>query len=103
MIEIKQAVKAAIDHISALYSGLRSLQLEEVYLSEDDRFWLVTLSFLAEADEEEVLSGPYGMLAEITKVTKGQTKRLVRKYKTLEVDQETGAVKAMKIRPVPSV
>ncbi|HEX4412330.1 MAG TPA: hypothetical protein VH107_01795 [Lacipirellulaceae bacterium] len=103
MIEIKQAVQAAIEHISALYSGLRGLQLEEVYLSEDDRFWLVTLSFLAEADEEEVFSGPYGMLAEITKVTKGQTKRLVRKYKTLEVDQKTGAVKAMKIRPVPSV
>jgi len=103
MIEITDAVNAAIDHLKTLYGNPRSLQLEEVYLSDDDQYWLVTLSFLSEADEEEIFTGPYGMLAEINKVGRGETKRLVRKYKTLEVDQEMGKVKAMKIRPVPSV
>jgi hypothetical protein len=101
MIEIKQAVKAAIDHLAALYGNPRSLQLEEIYMSEDDRSWLVTLSFLAEADEEEVFSGPYGVVAQLARGA--DTKRLVRKYKTLEVDGESGEVRSMRIRPVPSV
>jgi len=103
MVEIKEAVKAAIEHITVLYGAPRSLQLEEVYLSEDDRYWLVTLSFLAEADEEEIFTGPYGMIAEINKAAKGGIKRLVRKYKTVEVDADSGKVRSMKIRPVPSV
>ncbi|MEX0643017.1 MAG: hypothetical protein WD468_09975 [Pirellulales bacterium] len=102
MIDIKQAVEAATKHLISLYGNPRSLQLEEVYLSEHESSWLVTLSFLAEADEEEVLAGPFGVSLQLEKSLLGKT-RLVRKYKSFEVDRSSGEVRSMKIRPVPSV
>jgi hypothetical protein len=102
MIEIKQAVEAARNHLISLYSNPRGVQLEEVYLSDDESAWFVTLSFLAQADEGEIFSGSYGMLRQFEQQISGKT-RLVRTYKSFEVDGESGAVRSMKIRPVPSV
>jgi hypothetical protein len=102
MVEIKQAVDAATQHLTALYSNPRGVQLEEVYLSDDESAWLVTLSFLAQADEEEIFAGPYGVVAQYRTELLGK-KRLVRIYKSFEVDGEKGTVRSMKIRPIPSV
>lgn len=102
MIDIKQAVEAAKQHLITLYGSPRGVQLEEVYLSDDESTWLVTLSFLASADEEEVFEGQIGVIAQYEKELMGK-KRLMRKYKSFEVDRETGTVRSMKIRPVPSV
>jgi hypothetical protein len=102
MIDIRQAVDAAIAHLNKLYGNVNSLQLEEVFLSDDETDWLVTLSFLAPVDEEEVIVGQYGMIARVQQAMLDK-KKLVRKYKSFEVDGETGEVRSMKIRPVPSV
>lgn len=102
MIDIKQAVSAAISHLVKLYSDPPSLQLEEVFLSDDESDWLVTLSFLAPMDEDEVVVGQYGMLARLQHAMV-DTKKLVRKYKMFEVDGDSGEVRSMKIRPVPCV
>jgi hypothetical protein len=101
MIDIKRAVKEAMDYLASLYENPRSVQLEEVYLSDDEASWLVTLSLLTEADEEEILTGTYGVLAQALRGV--ESKRLVRRYKTFEVNRDTGEVRSMKIRPVPSV
>jgi hypothetical protein len=96
MIEIKQAVKAATEHLIKLYDTPPGVQLEEIYRSDDDGFWLVTLSFVGPVAAEELsyvqkLGYPFGM------------PNVARRYKTFEVDGETGEVRSMKIRPVPSV
>jgi hypothetical protein len=102
MIEIKQAIEAAKQHLTALYGNPRGVQLEEVYLSDDESSWIVTLSFLAQADEEEVFVGQIGVVIQYEKELVGK-KRLVRSYKSFEVDGESGSVRSMKIRPVPIV
>ena len=104
MIEIKQAVLAAERHLKELYGDPPSIQLEEVYLSDDETSWFITLSFLAPIAENErsvSLWAPYATIA--SEAAKGFGERLVRKYKTFEVDRNSGEVRSMKIRPVPSV
>jgi len=93
MIDIKQAVKAAEQYLHKLYGEPIGVQLEEVYLSDGDGSWLVTLSFLAPVPPEEGNLFAAAMIAD----------RFVRKYKTFDVDRTTGEVRSMKIRPVPSV
>ena len=47
MIDIKEAVKKAHEYITNIYPGdnFKNLYLEEVELSEDEKFWLVTFGF----------------------------------------------------------
>jgi hypothetical protein len=96
MIEIKQAVDAAIEHLTKLYDSPPGVQLEEIYRSENGQSWLVTLSFVSPVVSEELsyirkLGYPFGV------------PNVARRYKTFEVDSESGEVRSMKIRPVPSV
>lgn len=102
MIEIKQAVNAAVGHLVALFGDPPGIQLEEVFLSDGEESWLVTLSFLAPLEEEELVVGQFGMLARLQQEVLDK-KKLVRKFKTFDVDGDTGEVRSMKIRPVPSV
>jgi hypothetical protein len=96
MIEIKHAVTAAIDYLVQLYDDPPGVQLEEVFRSEDDASWLVTLSFVAPVVSEE--------LSYVQKLGMGvHSANVIRKYKALEVNGTTGEVQSMKIRPVPSV
>ena len=100
MIEIKEAAQAAIDHLVQLYENPSGVRLEEVYRSDDDLNWLVTLSFVVKQDLEE------SSLLDVFQAAEnplGQKTRFTRTYKTFEVDGETGQVQSMKIRPVPSV
>ena len=104
MINIKQAVAAAEQHLKDLYGNPPSVQLEEIYLSDDESSWLVTLSFLAPiADDERSVSLLNSYATALSEIAKELGKRLVRKYKTFEVDRNSGEVRSMKIRPVPSV
>ncbi len=47
MIDVKQSVKIASDYVNQLYGTdqLEQLALEEVELTDNDQFWLVTLGF----------------------------------------------------------
>jgi hypothetical protein len=101
MIDIKQAVNAAIQYLVRLYDDPPGVQLEEVFKSDNGLYWLVTLSFLAPLNQEEALSGE-GMYARFQNEMLGK-RHFVRKYKSLEVDGNSAEVRSMKIRPVPSV
>jgi hypothetical protein len=81
MIGVQRAVAAARDFAGDLLDEekLAGITLEEVELSADERFWLVTLGFPA--------LGRWSELA-----------RVGRDYKVFRVDAETGTVSSMKIR-----
>ncbi len=83
MIDVKQAAQLASNFIVGLYSDetISDVLLEEVELSEDSKYWLITLSFPAPASSVNAILGIRG-----------------RRYKIFKVDTETGEVLSMKIR-----
>ncbi|MBE9103521.1 hypothetical protein IQ229_00710 [Nostoc cf. edaphicum LEGE 07299] len=90
MIDVKTAVNAAYEYLKSLQdimgSSLPDLRLEEVELSEDQSFWLITLGF---DKPEKSLSNIF---------TTSRTSERV--YKLFKVNSQTGEVEAMKIREV---
>lgn len=47
MVDVKEAVKMAMDYLKEMYdvSAFKDVLLEEVDLSEDKKFWNVTIGF----------------------------------------------------------
>jgi hypothetical protein len=90
MIDVKQAVASALRYMSELYANEKvlDLRLEEVEHSEDDRFWLITLSYLREVPTT-------GVAAPLARVLAPDYQR---DYKTLKIDADSGTVDSMKIR-----
>jgi hypothetical protein len=78
MVDVKEAAKTASDYLAGLYSldAWDDLRLEEVELTEDEKYWLITLSY--------------------------QDKKMIprRQYKIFKINAETGKVQSMKIRTV---
>ncbi|MFW5845972.1 MAG: hypothetical protein ACOCXJ_07080 [Planctomycetota bacterium] len=83
MIDVKEAVRLATDYIKDLYDEreLEDLTLEEVELSEDEQWWLVTLGHARR------LSGMDGF--------GGQHRRCLRVF---SIRADSGQVQSMKIR-----
>jgi hypothetical protein len=74
MIDAKEATKRARDYLLSLEEErIHALQLEETELSDDERFWLITLSY-----QFSPIQSP--------------------KYKVFKIDSNTGRVVSMKIR-----
>ena len=84
MIDVKQAVGAAVQYAKDLLGAEQNPTLEEVELSPDDRYWLITLGFEPRFSPLVALSGT----------------RPLREYKLFRVDAESGQVVSMKIRSV---
>lgn len=87
MLDVKEAARRASEYFAGLYDPkqIDDVQLEEVEMSEDGKYWLITLS--------------YPLLpAGLTPIPFGQISR--RKYKLFTIDAQTGEVKSMKIREV---
>lgn len=84
MLDVKEAAQKASEYFAGLYSDqkLPNVQLEEVELSEDDKYWLITLSYPV-PPELAALNFNYK-----------------RKYKVFKIDRDTGQVLSMKIRRV---
>lgn len=80
MITVKEAVPAAARFARSMYGEDLDLLLEEVDLSPDERYWLITLSFSSK------------------KVDAASASR--RDYKIFEIDAESGEVRSMKMRAV---
>lgn len=83
MIALKDAVKVAMNHFRAVFpASYREVTLEEIELSPDEAYWLVTLGF--------------------TRDSKGSIRAMtgnpLREYKIVSVDTETGAPVSVKIR-----
>jgi hypothetical protein len=88
MIDVKQAVKAAKDYATEILGDLPNLELEEVEISDDDRYWLITFGFDTNKPTPE---NPAGLAA------LGYGPK-ARKYKIIEIAKDDGKFKAMKIR-----
>jgi hypothetical protein len=85
MLDVKEAAQRASEYFAGLYSDqkIHNVQLEEVEISDDGKYWLITLSYPVIPQD----------IAPIQFIGK-------RKYKLFTIDAETGQVKSMKIREV---
>ncbi len=92
-IDVRQAVIAAKEYLQSLRDQIgmliEDLRLEEVELSDDKKFWLITLGFSRPAYKAK------NPLADLTDSPKYE-----REYKIFKIDSETGEVQSMKIREV---
>lgn len=89
IIDVKEAINIARDHLLFLYDqkDLPGLLLEEVELTEDEKYWMVTFGFdvnreYAQAFERVIMP------------------KTTREYKIITIQASTGKVLSMKIRKV---
>lgn len=92
---LKIDVRAAVNAVQIYFQSIqdligsepRNVRLEEVELSEDKKFWLITLGYNL---SNFVKNNPLETLG----ISIGEN----REYKIFKVDAETGEVASMKIR-----
>jgi hypothetical protein len=82
MINVKEATDRAKEHLVNFFPDADEVQLEEVELTPDKAFWLVTLSY----------AGASNSVASSLLVGKSM------RYKLFKLDAESGEVISMKIR-----
>ncbi|OCR01902.1 hypothetical protein BCD67_05305 [Oscillatoriales cyanobacterium USR001] len=89
-IDVRAAVSAAENYLTSLQDKIgltiQDLRLEEVELSEDKTYWLITIGFNRLTD---TANNPLGLPT---------IPHHEREYKIFKIDAETGEVKSMKIR-----
>lgn len=85
-IDAREAANAALQYFKQLFSAaeIESSSLEEVELSEDGKFWLITLGY--ESHPKSGIAAAFGPPKS--------------KFKRFKVEAETGKVVAMNIRTV---
>ncbi len=79
MIDVRVATNAAVEYLKQFFATANNVQLEEIEISEDERFWSVTLSY----DDADRYSVNFNR---------------DKKYKIFKIDANTGSVLSMKIR-----
>jgi len=79
-IDAREAAIKAKEYLQSLdvHTDPRTIQLEEVELSEDGMYWLITLSYISK-------DTPFYL-------------GLVREYKIFKIDLQSGNVQSMKIK-----
>jgi hypothetical protein len=82
MIEITGTIKKITEYLQSFYPNTKKIQVEEMVLSDDKKFWDITMSY--ETDEPQ--SGSF-LATEKS-----------RKYKVFRIDSESGEVLSMKVR-----
>lgn len=94
MIDVKKAIQAAKESLLALYSDteIKDLLLEEVELTDDEKYWDVTLGFSVPSIAPSVTNRLSQSLEEF------EPPKHERRYKLFKVDADDGEVKSMKIR-----
>lgn len=88
MLGVKEAAGIARGSLEELYGKERSPRLEETELTEDGKYWYITLSYLVPVDSLEHSPFELNLLV----------KKFTREYKTFKIEAETGRVVSMKIR-----
>lgn len=88
MLDVKSATNSAITFLHTIYkpNNFQDIMLEEVELSDDERYWYITIGFSKKTT-------PTGLHA-----LKGLVVSYERVFKIFRVDTKTGEVKSMKIR-----
>jgi hypothetical protein len=82
MIDLKTAIKQAKEFITELNGEPQQFQVEEVSLSNDERKWSVTVSYMQKINEPNDLQEELAILSEI-------------KYKKVEIDNNNNSVIGM--------
>ena len=77
-IQPPEAVKLAKEFLLSIHSGAQNVLVEEILLTDDDNFWLVTLSY---SDQSPILA-----------IVKGKV------LKQIKIKTDTGEVLGMSIR-----
>ena len=77
-IQPPEAVKLAKEFLLSIHSGAQNVLVEEILLTDDDNFWLVTLSY---SDQSPILE-----------IVKGKA------LKQVKIKTDTGEVRGMSIR-----
>ncbi len=94
-INVQQAVMAAQNYFKSIKTmmgkPIQDLRLEEVELSEDKKYWLITLGFNHPINTPKNPLGIPGI---------NEIPKFEREYKIFKIDSETGQVQSMKIREV---
>ncbi|MDR1819553.1 MAG: hypothetical protein LBR15_04805 [Methanobrevibacter sp.] len=86
MIDTKQAIESSINYIRDVYEQLPDLRVEEIELSDNEEFWIITLGW----DEIKKNNNLEQAMNPLFRGVK-------RAYKTFFVDSESGDIKKMKI------
>lgn len=88
-LDVKQAAKLALEYFKELYSigPFMDVALEEVEMSDDGGYWMITLGF--DAPKSSKTASP---------LADALGPRFVRKFKIFKVDARTGKVVSMRIR-----
>jgi hypothetical protein len=95
-IDVKQAVQSATGYFSKLMT-VHDVRLEEVEISEDERFWHVTLSGLVPAPKT-LSPGLIETQAAASSLAALFNVDHERVYKLFSVDSVDGSIRSMKIR-----
>ena len=80
-MDLRKATELSVQYLQSFFPTAERIQLEEVDITDDDRYWNITLSY-----EAEEMGQGYLVLGK------------VRKYKIFKVDTYTGEIRSMKIR-----
>jgi len=92
MVDVTSAVTSARDYLQSIQhlldNPLENLRLEEIELTEDEKYWLITLGY-------DVPGKPQTM-SQIF----GPGSNYLREYKLFRISSDDGEVEAMKIRNV---
>ena len=94
MIDVKKAVEVAYDFILDLpkVGDINPITLEEVELTDDDRYWLITLGLYRSV--LPTTTGPVEIFASSVLAKRE------REYKVVKIHADSGKVQSMKIRDV---
>jgi hypothetical protein len=91
VVNVKQAVARAMDYLKDMYQidQFKDVMLEEVDLSEDNKYWNVTVGFTRR--QETTSGGPMATLI-------GQSEEFKREYRVFQIDAESGDLRSMRSR-----
>ena len=99
MISAQEAVQAGFEYLKNLYAHeLEGLDLEEIELAKDQQYWLVTLGYWKNKPKDRpeqvnpVPSIPNPLVLHVPSAN------VIRVYKTIKIDAQSGEPISMKIR-----
>jgi hypothetical protein len=91
MVNVKAAVSKAMSYLKDMYQieQFKDVLLEEVDISEDNKYWNVTIGFTRR--QESTSGGPMATLI-------GQSTEFKREFKVFQIDAESGDLRSMRSR-----
>ncbi|MGP8256486.1 MAG: hypothetical protein ACLQMU_12520 [Methanoregula sp.] len=94
MIDVKEAVALAFSEVERLYGKQAvDLLLEEMEMTEDENFWLITVGFSLLDTRGGKATG--GRMSKTVAAALGMYQR---KYKVFKIDRRNGKIISMKMR-----